>query len=69
MTRTFLLALNVTNSSDMTGLADDIANDLHSTGHDVISVHPWGTPLQSLQASALGILPNSPAEEPPTTQQ
>lgn len=70
MTRTFLVSLNLTDTSDMPGLAQDISDDLNAAGHNVISVHPWGTPLESLQASALGILPqNSPAAEPPIPPQ
>lgn len=64
MTRTLLVALNVTDGSLLTDLAVDIENDLTSAGHDVVSVRPWGSPLDQLTPNAPITLSPTPSLSP-----
>lgn len=69
MTRTLLVALNVSDGSLLTDLAVDIETDLTSAGHDVVSVRPWGSPLDQLTPNApatpIVLPPSSPVEPAP----
>ena len=51
MTRTLLVALNVTDSSSLSELAADVEDDLIRAGHDVESVRPWGSPLDQITST------------------
>jgi hypothetical protein len=69
MTRTLLLALNVSDGSLLSDLAVDVENDLIAAGHDVVSVRPWGSPLDQLTPTTPITLPTatplSPVEPAP----
>lgn len=44
MTVTFLVAVNITDLSQLSDTALSIQEDLEYSGHDVDSVHPWARP-------------------------
>lgn len=65
MTRTFLVALNLTDTSDMAGQANELHDDLETAGHDVVSVKPWGSPLDQLTPTPIVLPQVSPVEPAP----
>lgn len=48
---TFLLKLNIDDVSQIPGTAEDLAQDLEHSGHDVVSVVPWARPSNPLLAN------------------
>lgn len=53
MTRTFLVAINVESSFDLTEEALDIQEELLNSGFDVISVKPWASTALSVKPTEL----------------
>lgn len=44
MTATFLVTLNVESEAVITTTAEDLDDDLMSSGYDVVEVKPWARP-------------------------
>lgn len=61
MTRTFLVALDLSPTSDLPTIAADILDDLTESGFSVTSVSPWGQAPTSVNAfDTPDLLPPSP---------
>lgn len=41
---TYLVAVSISDVSQLTATAEQIEEDLSSSGHEVLSVHPWARP-------------------------
>lgn len=57
MTRTFLVALELTGSEDLDAVAADIEDSLNTDGLPVSSVKPWSAPNATLPDFGIPELP------------
>jgi hypothetical protein len=61
MTRTFLVAIELPSAIDLLSIAADIHDDLSDSGHNILSVSPWGqTPVSVNQFDEGSVLPPTP---------
>ena len=58
MTRTFLLALELTDNEDLDSTSMDIQDSLEQDGFIVNSVKPWASPLSASEEALPLSLPN-----------
>jgi hypothetical protein len=61
MTRTFLVAIDLPSAIDLLSIAAVIHDDLVDSGHNILSVSPWGqAPASVNQFDEDSVLPATP---------
>lgn len=65
MTRTLLVALELSESSDISSYADEVLDLLESEGLPVTSVVPWGQAALQPPENTLGQMPLPTVQTPP----